>query len=65
MTVVEKLSDEKLLFEAFKHDDEKDILVAMIVKLSDEQLIYYFKDDDDLDIRRAVIKKLEELRSPY
>ena len=58
MTVVEKLSDEKLLFEAFKHDDEKDILVAMIVKLSDEQLIYYFKDDDDEGVRKTVEYKL-------
>ena len=58
--VVEKLSDEKLIYY-FKDDKNWFVRLAVVKKLSDEKLIYSFKDDDDLDVRKAVIKKLEEL----
>ena len=62
--VVEKLSDEKLIY-SFKDDKYWDVRLAVIKKLSDEKLIYSFKDDKDWDVREAVVEKLEELKARW
>ena len=58
--MINNFRDEKLIFNTFKSDEDEDVRLEVVKKLSDENLIFYFKDDDDLDVRKEVIKKLSD-----
>ena len=65
-TVINKLSDEKLIFDTFKDDKTWDVRLAVVKKLSDEQLIFNtFKDDEDWRTRMAVVNKLSDEKLIY
>ena len=58
--VVNKLSDENLIY-SFKDDEDWKVRKAVVNKLSDENLIFdTFKDDEFLSIREAVVEKLSD-----
>lgn len=59
--IVNQLSDEKLLVNAFKNDFSEDIRQAVVDKVTDEKLLFDgFGKDPSADIRQAVVEKLTD-----
>ena len=59
--VINKITDENLVFDTFKDDKDWEVREAVVQKLSDKKLIYdTFKDDKKWFVREAVVKKLSD-----
>lgn len=59
--IVNQLSDEKLLVNAFKKDFSEDIRQAVVDKVTDEKLLFDgFGKDPSADIRQKVVEKLTD-----
>lgn len=59
--IVNQLSDEKLLVNAFKNDFSEDVRQAVVDKVTDEKLLFDgFGKDPSADIRQKVVEKLTD-----
>ena len=59
--IVNQLSDEKLLVNAFKNDFSEDVRQAVVDKVTDEKLLFDgFGKDPSADIRQKVVEKLND-----
>ena len=59
--VVNRISDEQLIFDTFKNDKDVDVRLAVIDKLSDVELIKTFENDRVQNVRDVVAEKLSEM----
>lgn len=59
--VINQISDEKLLVNAFKSDFSEDVRQAVVDKVTDEKLLFDgFGKDPSADIRQKVVEKLTD-----
>ncbi len=64
--VINKITDENLVFDTFKDDKDWEVREAVVQKLSDKKLIFEtFKGDEDPCVREAVVQKLSDKKLIY